>query len=98
MMDVTARRVTVTGGRPKTRTTTIMPLEAACDLSISDLLHLLKEKLDLECTRLQESPLPPLAATASLESEVSPPESIDLHPNKHTWLWDLTVNPLDRKP
>ena len=56
-------------------------METGRDLSIPDLLRLLNEKLGLECTRLQETPLPPVS-TASLESEVSAPESIDLHPDK----------------
>jgi len=49
-----------------------MPLEAARDLSIPDLLRVLNEKLCLECTRLQEAPLPP----ASVESEVRIPVSL----------------------
>lgn len=49
-----------------------MPLEAARDLSIPDLLRVLNEKLCLECTRLQEAPLPP----ASVESEVRIPLSL----------------------
>ena len=73
---------------------TVMSLEATRDLSIPDLLCLLNEKLGLECTRLQETPLPPLAATASLESEVSVP---DRSPSQQAWLWDLTVNPSDRE-
>ena len=52
---------------------TIMSLEAARDLSIPDLLRLLNEKLGLECTRLREIPLPPLASVASSESEVNTP-------------------------
>ena len=55
-------------------------MEIARGLSILDLLCLLNEKLGLECTRLQETPLPPVS-TASLESEVSASELIDLHPN-----------------
>ena len=81
MTDVTAGRVTVTG--EKTLATTIMSeSETARDLSIPDLLRLLNKKLGLECTRLQETPPPPLVVTASLESEVSPSELIDLHPSK----------------
>ena len=49
----------------------IMSLETAHDLSISDLLCVLNEKLGLECTRLRETPLPPAFSTAELESEVS---------------------------
>ena len=74
--------VTVTSVRPETLTATIMSLETARDLSIPDLLRLLNEKLGLECTRLQETPPPPLVDTASLESEVSSPELIDPHPSK----------------
>ena len=36
-----------------------MSLEAARDLSFTDLLRMLIEKLDLECTRLRETALPP---------------------------------------
>ena len=53
------------------RASPIMSLEAARNLSIPDLFHLLGEKLDLECTRLQEAPLPPVMTPVSeLESEV----------------------------
>jgi len=44
---------------------------AACDLPIPELLRILNEKLSLECTRLRETRLPPVASAASLESEVS---------------------------
>ena len=81
MTDVTAG-VTVTNVHPETLTATTMSLETARDLSIPDLLRLLNEKLGLESARLQETPLPPLVATASLESEVSAPEWFDLHPDK----------------
>ena len=80
--DVTAGQVTVTGDCPEAPTATIMSLDTARGLSIPDLLRLLNDKLGLECTRLQETPLPLLVSTASLESEVSPPELIDLRPNK----------------
>ena len=56
-------------------------METGRDLSIPDLLRLLNEKLGLECTRLQETPLPPVS-TALLESEVGASELINLHPNK----------------
>ena len=36
-----------------------MSLEAARDLSITDLLHVLREKLEQEYTRLREVRLPP---------------------------------------
>jgi len=49
---------------------TTMSLEAARGLSILELLHVLNEKLSLECTKLQY-PLPPVTSTASLGSEVS---------------------------
>jgi len=44
-----------------------MPLDVARDLSLSELFRVLNEKLDLECTRLQESRL----SAAETESEVS---------------------------
>ena len=50
-----------------------MSSEAAHDLSISDLLRLLNEKLSLECVRLRETRLPPVISTVSLESEVGTP-------------------------
>jgi hypothetical protein len=37
-----------------------MSLEATHDLSITDLLHVLSEKLALECTKLRETALPPI--------------------------------------
>ena len=46
---------------------------AARDLSVPDLLHLLNEKIGLECASLRGISLPPALSTASLESEVSPP-------------------------
>ena len=49
-----------------------MSLEAARGLSIFELLCVLNEKLNLEHTRLQDTPLPPVGPAASLESEVSP--------------------------
>ena len=58
-------------------------METGRDLSIPDLLRLLNEKLGLECTRLQETPLPPVS-TALLESEVGASELINLHPNKRS--------------
>lgn len=52
-----------------------MALEAARDLSIPDLFRVLSEKLNLECTRLQETPLPPVVTPASeVESEVRAPQ------------------------
>ena len=48
-------------------------MEAARNLSILDLLRVLNEKLDLECTRLRETRLPPVVSTASLGPEVSIP-------------------------
>jgi len=44
-----------------------MPLDAARDLSVLDLLHVLKEKLKPESARLQKRRLSP----AEVESEVS---------------------------
>ena len=69
------------GDRPKAPATTTVSMETDRGLSIPDLLRLLNEKLGLECTRLQETPLPPVS-TALLELEVSAFELIDLHPNK----------------
>jgi len=51
--------------------TTMLEFEAARNLSVPDLLHLLKEKLSLEHAKLRKDPFPPAASTASLESEVS---------------------------
>jgi hypothetical protein len=48
-----------------------MSLEAARDLSFTDLLRMLIEKLDLEYTRLRETALPP-------KSVVSAPRSTHL--------------------
>jgi hypothetical protein len=47
--------------------TTTMSPEAIHDPSIPDPLHVLNEKLDLECTRLRETRLSPELSTASLE-------------------------------
>ena len=55
-----------------------MPLEAARDLSIPDLLHVLREKLSLECARLREAGLAPVFSTASLGPEVSISRSVCL--------------------
>ena len=49
----------------------IMSLEAARDLSIQDLLHVLNEKLSLEWARIRTIPTSYAVPTASLESEVS---------------------------
>ena len=48
-----------------------MSVDAAKDLSISDLLRLLGEKLDVECIKLRETRLSPTLPTTSLKSEVS---------------------------
>jgi len=53
--------------------TTMSEFEAARNLSIPDLLRLLKEKLGLEHAKLRKGPSPPAASTVSLESEVSLP-------------------------
>ena len=53
-----------------------MSLEAARNLDIQDLLGVLGEKLDMECTRLREIRLPP----TSLVPEVSPSYQ-SVHPN-----------------
>ena len=50
-----------------------MSLEITRDLSLPDLLHMLNEKLGLECTRLRDTALLPAAFTVSLESQVSEP-------------------------
>jgi len=52
-----------------------MSLEAACDLSIPELLRVLNEKLGLEHTRLRKYHPPPAVSTTSLEAEVSLPSS-----------------------
>jgi len=57
-----------------------MPLEAALNLSVPDLLRVLNDKLVLECTRVREIPLPPvLASITTLRAEVSTPLSISLN-------------------
>ena len=48
-----------------------MSLHAAKDLSISDLLRLLGEKLDVECTGLRETPFSPALPAISLKEEAS---------------------------
>ena len=49
-----------------------MPLEAALNLSVPELLRALNEKLGLECAKTRESCLPPiLDSIPSLEAEVS---------------------------
>ena len=50
-----------------------MSLEAAYNLSISDLLHVLNEKLGLESSKLRGISLPTTCSAGSLESEVSVP-------------------------
>jgi hypothetical protein len=45
-----------------------MPLGAALNLSVLDILRVLTEKLGLECTRIRVSPA---LSAALLESEVS---------------------------
>ena len=52
-------------------TTTMSEFEATRNLSVPDLLRLLKEKLGLEHAKLRGGPFPPAAPTASLEAEVS---------------------------
>ena len=47
-----------------------MSLETAKDLSVSDLLRLLGEKLDVECTKLRENPLSPSLPAISEVSEL----------------------------
>ena len=48
--------------------TTVMSLETVRDLSVPDLLHILSEKLNMECMRMR---LSPAMSVALLESEVS---------------------------
>ena len=52
-----------------------MSLETARNLSIPDLLDVVNEKLDLECVKLREIRLPPIAWATSMEREVSEPSS-----------------------
>ena len=54
-------------------TATAMSSEVACDFSITDLFHMLDEKLNLECTRLRKAPLPSVVSAGLLEL-VSVPE------------------------
>ena len=65
------------------------------NLSISDLLRLLNEKLDLECIRSRETLLRPMVSAASLESEVSTRLDRPSSPQLRTWQWNLTVDPSD---
>jgi len=51
--------------------TTMSKFEATRDLSIPDLLRLLKEKLGLEQAKLRIGPFPSAVSAASLESAVS---------------------------
>ena len=59
--------------RAQCRTTFInnLDLDTTMDLSISDLLRLLGEKINVECIRLRETPLSPALPAISVESEVS---------------------------
>ena len=57
-------------------TTTMSRFEAAHNLSVPDLLRLLKKKLGLEHTRLREGSFSPAVSTASLEAEVSSPSNV----------------------
>ena len=47
-----------------------MSLEAARNLSVLDLLHVLNEKLGLECDKMRET-VPPAMSSSLLEKEVS---------------------------
>lgn len=66
------------------------PLESASDLSISDLIRVLNEKLGLACTKLRETSLPPSLSSTSLESEVS---VFELDLDKHL---RAEAHPIDR--
>ena len=57
---------------------TTMSLEVAYNLSISDLLHVLNEKLGLESSKLRGISLPTTCSAGSLESEVSVPRWVNL--------------------
>ena len=48
-----------------------MSSQAAYDLSIPELLHVLNERLDFEYARVRDIRLPPAVSVASLETEVS---------------------------
>lgn len=50
---------------------TTMSSQAAHDLSISELLRVLNDKLGLEYTRIRETGLSPAVSTSSLETDVS---------------------------
>ena len=50
---------------------TIMPSEAALNLSLLDLLQAFNEKLSLECTRIQVTRLPHGVSVTALKTEVS---------------------------
>ena len=69
-----------------------MSLEAAYNLSISDLLHVLSEKLGLESSKLRGISLPLTRLASSLESEVSAPWQIN--PRREL----MKVNLIDRQP
>jgi len=64
-----------------------MSLEAARKLSIPELLCVLGEKLDMECSRVRELSLPLTVSAASLEHEVR------THWHTRMRLWNLTVIP-----
>ena len=63
-----------------------MSLETAKDLSISDLLRLLGERLDVECIKLRGTPLSPASSVISLKSEVSLQVH---HENRPTRPWKI---------
>jgi len=65
-----------------------MSLEAARDLPIPDLVRVLNEKLGLEYTRLQETPISCTMSATSLRSEVSEPRSTSF---RQAWQWGLTL-------
>ena len=71
-----------------------MSLEAARNLSIPDLLRVFNEKLDLESARLRGIRLPPIASTASLETDVSVSSLV----HQQTQRWGLIANPADKQP
>ena len=48
-----------------------MSSQTTCELSVLELLHLLNEKLGLECTKLREIRICPVISASSLEPEVS---------------------------
>ena len=70
-----------------------MSLEAARELSIPNLLRLLNDKLNLECTRLRETPPARVVPASTVESEVRAPWPI--YVNEHRVLQLIQIKSLE---